>query len=137
MRSAVAGRTMVVPLEREKLVDGPYRDRVRALKSHFPTSRQGPGGVPDARSTGRHHGGSRDVPTVYQARQPELSPGKRPRDEPQVRPDLGHSGRVARVTLQADAPAVGQRPKVVEGGVLVDTHDDMAAGLDLCKCAVG
>ncbi len=133
----VIRRSMIAALKRQELVNTGNSDGVGALEPHLATSGQRVDRIADARPAGGHYRRSRHVPIMNKARNREISACERARDQWHVSPDLCHTSGVAGVALKADAAAIRQRLKVVEGGVLIDAHGHTAASLDLVEGALG
>ena len=136
MGGMLTRRSMVEALKREELVNAGNGDGVRALESHLAATRKRSSRVPDARPAGSHDRRSGHVPIMDEAGYCEVSAGEGAGDQSHVGPDLSHTGRVAWVALKTDAAAVGPRLEVVKGGVLIDAHGHMAAGLNLVESAI-
>ena len=136
MGTVVARRSMVEALKGEELVNAGDSEGVGALKSHLAASGQRVGCVPDARPAGGHDRSSGHLPIMDEAGNCKVAASEGAGDQSHVSPDLRHTSRVAWVALKADAAAVRQRLEVVKGGVLIDTHGHVAAGLGLIEGAV-
>ena len=105
---AVTCRAVVLALEGKEVVNGLNGDGVVAPDEQHAASGQSVGSVSDPVFSGRHHRCSRNPTGVDEAREREVSARERARHPAHMGPDLRHSGRILRITLEADSPTIGQ-----------------------------
>ncbi len=102
---------MVVPLEREELVDGPNGSRVGGPDPQRRSPRQGVDRIRDGRPPGSHDLGPRHRPRVDEARQGEITSGEPPGDLVHVPADLGGTSLSATSRCSAIRPPSGSGSK--------------------------
>lgn len=120
---------MLATLVGEELVYGGHGLRVAGTDAERRTARKIAGLVANRLSASPHHRNARYRLQVHGGRRREISGGKGTSDLPHVGPDRGSARRVVSIALQLDPPAVAKRVESVDGGVLIDTHDDFPSRL--------
>src|SRR5437762_13671672 len=100
---------VLLPLEREKLMNGRYSNRIATPDPHLPTPRPIRGLVADHRSPLLHDLGARHLLRVHLKWLAEIAGTKRGLDVAHVCADRGDGRGVTRVVaIQQDPPTVGQ-----------------------------
>ena len=120
---------MLATLVGEELVYGGHDLRVAGTDAEHRTARKIAGLIANRLAASPHDRNAWYRLQVHGGRRREIAGGKGASDLPHVGPDRGSAGRVVPIALQLDPPAVAKRVESVDGGVLIDAHDDFPSRL--------
>jgi hypothetical protein len=134
--SMMRPRPVILPLEREELMDRVERGAIPGRETDRGTARQTLHRIADPRSPGRHHGGAGDFLCVHEARDGEIPCAEGRGDLTHVVQDPHSVGAVGRVALELDPTPVRKGLEEVGGSVLIDPHRGVTAALQVGEAAV-